>query len=125
MAVPPGARRPAPGVLVTGDHTPAVIEADDVVVRVAGHVDDTDREYAQTKVAHVARNARRPVRYAKVDLRAEPDPARVHPAVVAGELDVDGQVMRAHADAATMHEAIDLLEDRLRVVLERHGRPRR
>jgi len=104
---------------MTGSRTRTTIEADDVVVRLAGHVDEVDRVYAQTKVAHVARVAPRPVLFAKVELRAEPDPARVRPARVTGELDVDGRIVRARAEAPTMHEAIDLAEARLRVTLER------
>ena len=95
------------------------LAADDVVVRLGGDIAAVDRVYAQEKVAHVARIAPRPVRYAKVDLHIEPDPARVRPAVATAELDVDGRVVHAKADAATMHEAIDLVEARLRVALER------
>jgi ribosome-associated translation inhibitor RaiA len=104
---------------MTGERTRTTVAADDVVVRIAGHVDDDDRAYAQEKVAHVARVAPRPVRFAKVELRVEPDPARDRPAVVTNELDVDGRVVRARAEAPTVHEAIDLAEARLRITLER------
>ena len=95
------------------------VESGEVVLHVVGSIDDADREYAQTKIAHAARIAPRPVRYAKVELREEADPARVRPSLVTGELDVDGRIVRARAAAATMHEAIDLAEARLRVALER------
>jgi ribosome-associated translation inhibitor RaiA len=104
---------------MTGERTRTTIEADDVVVRLAGHIENGDRSYAQEKVAHVARIAPRPVHYAKVELRFEPDPARARPALVTGELDVDGRIVRARADAPTMHEAVDLAEARLRAALER------
>ncbi len=57
--------------------------------------------------------------FARVDLTAHADPARERPCFAKAELDVNGQVVRAHAAAATMFEAIDLLERRLRERLER------
>ena len=57
--------------------------------------------------------------FARVDLTAHSDPAREHPAFAKAELDVNGQVVRAHVAAATMFEAVDLLEARLRERLER------
>jgi ribosome-associated translation inhibitor RaiA len=95
------------------------LHADDVIVRCAGEVDEVDRDYARQKVSRVGAVASRPVRYAKVALRLEADPARTQPASAAAELDVDGRVARATGRAATMREAIDLAEARLRTVVER------
>ncbi len=94
-------------------------EAREVAVHTRGDVSAADREYAQNKVGHLQSLARGPVLFAQVDLTAHADPARERPASAKAELDVDGRLVRAHVAAATMHEAVDLLEDRLRVRLER------
>jgi len=104
---------------MTGTSEREIFAADAVVVHRVGDVNDDDRVYGQGKVAHAARSAPRPVRYAKLDLRVEPDPARALPAIVTAELDVDGRVVRARAEAPTVHEAIDLADARLRQNLER------
>ena len=52
-------------------------------------------------------------------LTAHDDPARDRPASAKGELDVKGRTVLAHVAAPTMHEAVDLLDARLRQRLER------
>jgi ribosomal subunit interface protein len=103
----------------------------DVVVQVHGEVSATDRSYARTKIARMSQRASAPVLYAKVELRRSGDPARVDPAEVKGELDLDGHVVRAEATAPTFFEAIDQVDARLRRQLSRlsdrdetHHRPR-
>jgi ribosome-associated translation inhibitor RaiA len=76
-------------------------------------IGDDDREYARRKVARVAERARGPILFAKVDLHDESNPSRSRPAEAKAVLDVNGTPIRAHVNAATVHEAIDLLEDRL------------
>lgn len=91
---------------------------DGVVVTLRGKVARGDRSYARDKIRHVLRFAPAPVLYAKVVLTAEPDPGRPRPAVAEVNLDVDGRPVRVKVAAATMHEAVDLLEARLRRRLE-------
>jgi ribosome-associated translation inhibitor RaiA len=76
-------------------------------------IDHAEREYARTKVARVAKRARGPILFAKVDLHDEANPSWSRPAQAKAVLDVNGSVVRAHVGAPTLHEAIDLLEARL------------
>ena len=96
-----------------------MVRPGEVVVQARGEVSATERAYAREKIDRLRGLAPRPVLFARVDLTAHADPARERPAFAKAELDVDGQVVRAHAAAATMFEAIDLLEARLRDRLER------
>jgi hypothetical protein len=98
----------------TGSLTP-----DDVVIEARAGITSADAEYARRKVASLDRLGRRPVRYAKVDLGIHGDAARERPAFAKGELDLDGQVVRAHATGTSAVEAIDLLDARLRERIER------
>jgi ribosomal subunit interface protein len=91
----------------------------DIVVQVHGEVSATDRSYARTKVARIWQRASAPILYAKVELRRAADPARIAPAEVKGELDVDGHILRAEASAPTFFEAIDQVDARLRRQLAR------
>lgn len=93
----------------------------EVTVHATGPVTSTERAYAARKIMHLLRVAPAPVLFAKVDLIAEPDPARDRPAVVKAELDVNGRLVRAHVAAATMLVAVDLVEARLRQRLDRLG----
>ena len=89
--------------------------ASDLNIQIHGdhQVGIVDREYAERKIAHVARRARGPVLMAKIDLHQEPNPSRARPATAKAVLDVNGTLVRAHTSAPSLHEAIDLLEDRL------------
>lgn len=91
----------------------------EVVVQTRGEVSATERVYARQKIHSLRKLAPGPVLFARVDLAAHADPARERPAFAKAELDVNGQLVRAHVAAATMFEAIDLLEARLRDRLER------
>lgn len=90
-----------------------------VSVTARGDVTRGDQVYAREKVSHVLRYTRTPVLFASVVLTAKPNPARPRPAVAEAGLDVRGRSVRVKVAAATMHEAIDLLEARLRQRLER------
>ena len=92
-----------------------------VVVEARGEVSARERVYAQEKINRIVGLAPGPVLFARVDLTAHADPARERPAFATAELDVNGRLVRAHVAAATMLEAIDLLEARLRDRLERYA----
>jgi ribosome-associated translation inhibitor RaiA len=84
-----------------------------VTVR-GGEVPVDSRAYAAEKIGHVADYSARPVLYAHVVLEVVGDPARTRPALAEATLDVNGTPLRAHVAAAGTHEAVDLLEGRLR-----------
>ncbi|MGQ0434227.1 MAG: ribosome hibernation promotion factor [Microthrixaceae bacterium] len=92
---------------------------DSVNVTTRGDVNRGDQAYAREKVGHVLRYTSMPVPFARVVLIAGANPARPNPAVAEAGLDVRGRAVRVKVAAATMHEAIDLLEARLRQRLER------
>jgi ribosome-associated translation inhibitor RaiA len=71
------------------------------------------RDYARRKVGQLGRFAPRPVVRARVKLGWAPDPATERPALAQAMLDVSGRVIRAHAAARQLDEAVDLLEARL------------
>jgi ribosome-associated translation inhibitor RaiA len=90
-----------------------VPELFEVQVHADRHIDDADREYARQKLARVAQHVHGPILFAKVDLHTDANPSRSRPAEAKGVLDMNGSSVRAHVEAPTLHEAIDLLEDRL------------
>ena len=91
----------------------------DLVVQARGHVSASERAYAQDKVRHLLSVAPGPVLFARVELVQHADPARERPSTAKAELDVNGRLVRGHVAAATMFEAIDRLEARVRAQLER------
>ena len=97
----------------------------DVVLQARGDVTVAEREYAEAKVNRLPGLASVPVLGARVVLTQHDDPARERPASAKGEVDVNGRVVHAHVAAATMHEAIDLLDARLRERIERLSQRRR
>ncbi len=70
--------------------------------------------YAREKVAAALGRTGRPVLRAQVRLDRSSDPAVPRPAVAKVEIVLNGDVVRAHAAAPTLTEAIDLMQDRLR-----------
>jgi hypothetical protein len=91
----------------------------DVVVQTQGMVGPGAVRYAQDKILAVVRKGGEPVLYARVKLARSADPAVSRPVLAQANLDVNGRQLRAHVAAATMREAVDLLQARLR---ERHAR---
>lgn len=85
-----------------------------VQVTSRGEVPHRQEEYAAQKLSEVVRYTRQPVRSVQVVLEVSADPARVHPSIAEATLDVDGAPVRAHVAADRLHEAVDLLEARLR-----------
>lgn len=75
---------------------------------------DAARDYAAQKVRRVIDAIGAPVLHAQVKLSMAPDPAVERPARAEAALDVNGQLVRARVVAHTLHEAVDLLEPRLR-----------
>jgi len=76
-------------------------------------------DYAREKVETALRHTSRPILYARVWLDRSADPAVARPAEASVEVDVNGTVIRARADAPTQVEAIDLMQDRLRARMAR------
>lgn len=91
----------------------------DVQVTTRGDVPVGAASYAVDKVRAVTRRVARPVLSARVRLTQAPDPAVERPATAQATLDLDGHLLRGHTAAATMHEAVDQLEDRLLDQLDR------
>jgi RNA polymerase-binding transcription factor DksA/ribosome-associated translation inhibitor RaiA len=75
---------------------------------------ETARDYAERKVRRVIEAIGAPILHARVKLTMAPDPAVERPARAEAALDVNGQLVRARVAAHTLHEAVDLLEPRLR-----------
>lgn len=102
-----------------------VIPPDEVTVTVHGDVPPPAPARAREKVGQLARRAGGPVLLAGVELTMAPDPARERPAIAEATLDVNGSPVRAQVAAREMHEAVDLLVDRLARRLDRHQQRRR
>jgi ribosome-associated translation inhibitor RaiA len=96
----------------------AVDEFELQVVAPHGHVGRDMRQYAETKVRAAARVAPRPVLFGRVTLSQHVNPSTERRATAKASLDVGDRPVRAHVAAATIREAIDLLEERLRRRLE-------
>lgn len=76
-------------------------------------------DYACRKIGELARFSHRPVLHARVRLTRHGDPAVERPVVAQANLDVNGRPVRAQVAGVNAREAIDRLEARLRVQLER------
>lgn len=76
-------------------------------------------EYAKRKVEALYRAAPRPVVHAAIRLEREAKPGLERSATAEVSLDLSGRSVRAKVAAPTIHEAIDLVEDRLRRQLKR------
>lgn len=90
-----------------------------VEVTVRGQLPPGAAEYAREKVGKLIRLAPEPVLFARARLTRDGNPAVPRPVVAQANLDVNGRLVRAQADAPTVEEAIDLLEAKLRRQLER------
>jgi ribosome-associated translation inhibitor RaiA len=86
-----------------------------------GDVRAADAAYARRKVGTALVTSRRPVLAVRIRLRRLQNPALALPAVATATADVNGQVVRAQVAGATMREAIDALERRLRRASELLG----
>jgi len=77
------------------------------------------REYARAKVGAVLRHTSQPVLYARINLDQADDPTGQRPTQASVEVDLNGTVLLAKAEAPTPTEAIDLMKDRLSARLAR------
>ncbi|MFD0273657.1 HPF/RaiA family ribosome-associated protein [Kitasatospora sp. NPDC127111] len=110
---------------MTSLQTPPAV---DVRVTTRGPVSLAAPDYARAKVRALLDRAHEPVLAARVKLSQESHRAVARPSLAQVMVDLDGRPVRAHVAAATMQEAVDLLQDRLRVQLskarQRHHAPR-
>ncbi|MFG2910408.1 HPF/RaiA family ribosome-associated protein [Kitasatospora sp. NPDC048286] len=93
--------------------------AADVLVTTRGEVSLAAPEYARTKLLAVLERLDEPVLSARVRLTQEPNHAVAKPSTAQATLDLNGRPVRAHVAAATVQEAIDLLQDRLNARIAR------
>ncbi|MCK2220280.1 sigma 54 modulation/S30EA ribosomal C-terminal domain-containing protein [Actinomadura sp. ATCC 31491] len=109
---------------MTRRHPPTPLEPADVRVKTRGTIRGDDVEHARLTVAALTRLAHGPVLDARVKLTAGPGagPGGERPCTAQANLDVNGRPVRAQAVAASAHQAIHLLHDRLRVRLRRDAR---
>ncbi len=89
-----------------------------------GDIDDDAVAYAIKRFENVARHVHEPILFARVALAVSGPQERWQPASAQMALDVNGDPVRAEAQADTMLEAIDLVVDRVREQL-RHRHERR
>ncbi|HEX6335374.1 MAG TPA: sigma 54 modulation/S30EA ribosomal C-terminal domain-containing protein [Jiangellaceae bacterium] len=85
-------------------------------------IPESARARAGRKLAALARYVNEPILHARVRLTRSHDPALARPVIAQGNLDVNGRIVRAQVAAATAHEAVELLQARLRRRLERMAR---
>lgn len=105
--------------------TPVGEAALSVRVTARGPVGKRDREAAEKALAQLVRFAPRRLLFARAILVKQQDPAVARRAFARGTLDASGEIIRAHATAPRMSEAIDLLADRLRGRLTELGERKR
>jgi ribosome-associated translation inhibitor RaiA len=84
-----------------------------VQVHAQGRVPSGLVDYAREKVAVALRQSGRPVLHVRLTLACAPQ------AVARVDVDVNGHDIHAHAGAGSLREAIDLMQDRLRIRLAR------
>jgi hypothetical protein len=109
--------------MARGDHTGSA-GAPVFAVVTQGDVPEDAIAYARDKLGELHALADARVLFARLSLVQEADPARERPAVAKVSLDLDGDLVRAHVAARTMHEAADLLARRLRDKLEHRAERR-
>lgn len=85
-----------------------------VQVQLRGAVPTDAAEYARSKIGAIAEHTRERILHARAKLTEAADPAVARPSMAQANIDLNGRAVRAHVAAETMHEAIDLLDERLR-----------
>ncbi|MFN0091261.1 MAG: sigma 54 modulation/S30EA ribosomal C-terminal domain-containing protein [Acidimicrobiales bacterium] len=103
----PGAEPPGEAIAAPGEPFP-------LETATRGPVPDEALLYARSRVLAFAQQTAEPILFARVKLGLAMDPARTKRAEAQATLDVNGRPLRAHVAAHTLHEAVDLLERRLR-----------
>ncbi|MGI8334318.1 sigma 54 modulation/S30EA ribosomal C-terminal domain-containing protein [Actinomadura scrupuli] len=94
----------------------------DIEVLTSGPVPALEPARARTLISRLLEHTHEPVLEARIRLTVLDDPALPCPALTQINVDVNGRMVRAQAAAPTVHEAIALGRDRLRVRLERVAR---
>lgn len=97
-------------------HSPAAV---DLVVETRGEVSLAAPDYARTKLQALLERVDEPVLAARVRLTQEANHAIAKPSLAQATVQLRGRPVRAHVAAATMREAVDLLQQRLRTRIER------
>ena len=95
-----------------------------VAVMAKGDVGEDAKAHAERMILQVIERLKEPVLFARLKLVREPDPARLRPVRAQVTLDVDGDVVRAQAAAASVPEATDMVVRRLHDRLEHRARRR-
>ncbi len=93
--------------------------ATEILVETRGEVTLAAPDYARTKMLAVLGRLDEPVLAARVKLTQEPNHAMARPSLAQAVVDLNGRPVRAHVAAATMQEALDLLQDRLNTRIAR------
>jgi len=94
----------------------------DVEVQQHGPVPEGEAEHARTLIGKLMDHTNTPVLYTRVRLTMINDPARLRPALAQVNIDLNGRLVRAHAAAPSMHEAIELMGSRLSIRVGRIAR---
>jgi len=84
-----------------------------------GTVSEHARTYARDKIQALERYVKAPILGARVVLITERNPRIAEPARAEAEIDLQGHLIRACADAATVEAATDAVIDRLKRQLRR------
>jgi ribosome-associated translation inhibitor RaiA len=98
------------------------ISVPEVEVVAGKEIPEAARTRARRKIAALVRYVNEPVLHARVRLTESRDPAVARPVIAQGNLDLNGRVLRAQVAAPTAHEAVGLLEARMRRRLDKMAR---
>jgi ribosome-associated translation inhibitor RaiA len=100
----------------------AALAAQDVQVLTRGRVPRSAVERVQEKIAALDRYCGEPILFTRVKINAPVNLGSGQLTSVQAVLDVNGNLIRAHAEGETAHAAVAELVDRLRARLDRVGR---
>ncbi len=99
-----------------------VTQTQQVQTEARGAVPPSSMDLAVDKIRAALRHASEPVLFARVKLTMSADPAVERPAVAQVNLDLNGRLIRAQANAESMREAIDRMSGQLKIRLDRAAR---
>ena len=100
------------------------MSANDVRVSGSSALPPAAAEYARAKIGSVIRHSPEPVMSARVKLTSHAGPTPARPVVAQVNLDVNGRLVRATAEAPSAAEAVDAVEAKLRRRIDRVARQR-
>jgi ribosome-associated translation inhibitor RaiA len=113
-----------PATVVAAAFLPEASSVPMIVVASTGDIGEDDKRYASERILSLAEIIEEPILFVRVKLGRDTDPARARKATAQVTLDVNGDPVRAHVAAHTMHEAIDLVQRRLRDRIEHRAQHR-